>query len=66
MTKCRLEKSAEGVTLGKKFVMPESGETELTLYFEPLPKDTKVFNYIEGESRDDWQIKGIRLSLPEK
>lgn len=59
-------KSAEGVTLGKKFVMPESGETELTLYFEPLPKDTKVFNYIEGESRDDWQIKGIRLSLPEK
>lgn len=58
-------KGSEGVTLDKRLVMPESGEADLTLYFEPLPQNTSSFDYMEGESRGDWQIKGIRLSLPE-
>ncbi len=59
-------KGAEGVTLGERLVIPESGEVEMTLHFEPLPGDARTFDYMEGEDRNDWQVKGIQLSLSEK
>lgn len=33
----------------------------LILYFDPLPKGTKTFDYIEGDDPNSWTIYGIRL-----
>ncbi len=37
--------SGEGVTLGEKVVMPESGEITFTLTYPPLPKTTKTLDF---------------------
>jgi len=52
---------AEGITLGEKFFMPESGEAEFTLTFEPLPMDAASFTFKEGEGEADWQIVDVKL-----
>lgn len=57
--------SAEGITPGKEFYVPETGEAEFKLNFSPLPMDTKSFDFMEGTSRSDWQLYGISL-LEEK
>lgn len=42
--------------------MPESGEMDFTLYFAPLPKDTRWFDFSEGEQvRNGYKIEGVRL-----
>ena len=51
----------DGITLGKEFFMPESGEAEFSLTFEPLPKDTQSFNFQEGVGENVWAITGIKL-----
>lgn len=55
-------KKAEGVTLDKEFYMPESGEAEFTLIFEPLPFNIQTFDYSEGNNDGDCQINGVRVS----
>lgn len=51
----------EGIEPGKHFWMPESGEADFTLIFEPLPKTTKQVDFKEpGE--DGWKIWGIDLT----
>lgn len=55
-------KKADGITPGEHFFLPESGEAEFSLTFEPLPSDTKLFNFTEGMSEKDWQINGIKLT----
>ena len=57
--------NAEGITLGKEFYMPESGEAEFTLTFQPLPMDTKTFSFQEGNKQGDWRIEDVRLVLGE-
>ncbi|MBR5612371.1 MAG: AhpC/TSA family protein [Bacteroidaceae bacterium] len=52
---------SEGITLGKEFFMPESGEAEFSLTFEPLPKETKTFDFQEGEGQNVWAIRGIKI-----
>ena len=52
---------AEGITLGKEFFMPESGEAEFSLTFEPLPKATQVFTFQEGNGENVWSVMGIKL-----
>ena len=59
-TKCPVLRT-EGLSLGKQFYMPESGETEFTLYFAPLPATAKTFNFTEGDGEGAWQIHGIRV-----
>lgn len=54
--------SAKGITPGKEFFPPESGEAEIELTFAPLPKDTKSFDFQEGTASNDWSIEGIALS----
>ena len=54
-------KKAEGITPGEHFFLPESGEAEFSLTFEPLPSDTKSFNFTEGTAKKDWQINEIKL-----
>ena len=48
---------AEGITLGKEFYMPDSGEAEFSVTFEPLPLDAQTFSFKEGK----WLIKDVWL-----
>lgn len=50
----------EPFEFGKK-IERDARKDSVILYFDPLPKDTKTFDYIEGENRNSWQIFGIRL-----
>ena len=52
---------ADGITLGEQFWMPESGEAEFSVTFEPLPLDAKMFDFQEGEGEDSWRMQNIRL-----
>lgn len=54
--------SAKGITPGKEFFLPESGEAEFELTFAPLPKDSQSFDFQEGTAPGDWLIEGIALS----
>lgn len=40
---------SEGFAIGEQVFMPDSGEMDFTLYFAPLPKDTRWFDFSEGE-----------------
>ena len=42
--------SAEGLKLNTWVQSPESGITEFTMHFAPLPKKIQIFDYIEGVS----------------
>lgn len=52
---------AEGIEPGKRHTMPESGEDDFTLFFAPVPFDTKSVDFTEGTS-DGWAIYGIDLT----
>ena len=52
---------ADGITLGKEFFMPESGETEFSLTFEALPKDAQTFTFQEGNGENVWAITDIKM-----
>ena len=49
----------EGIDIGEKSVTPESGEAYFRLFFEPMPKRTSCFDYIEGHGYDDFCIYGL-------
>lgn len=52
---------ADGITLGKEFFMPESGEAEFSLTFEVLPKDAQTFTFQEGNGENVWAITDIKM-----
>lgn len=52
---------SEGITFDKEFFMPESGETEFSLTFEPLPMNAASFTFKEGKGEADWQIVDVKL-----
>ena len=52
---------ADGITLGKEFFMPESGETEFSLTFEALPKDAQTFTFQEGNGENVWAITDVKM-----
>lgn len=52
---------ADGITLGKEFFMPESGETEFSLTFEALPNDAQTFTFQEGNGENVWAITDIKM-----
>ena len=39
----------------------DARKDSVILYFDPLPKGAKTFDYIESENPNSWQIFGIRL-----
>lgn len=49
--------STEGLVLGEEFWMPESGETDFSVIFPPLPEEVDAIDFIEGT----WRIFGLRL-----
>ena len=55
-------RSAEGLKLDEWVQSPESGKTDFTMHFEPLPRKTQVFDFIEGYSPNAFMLLGIHDS----
>ena len=52
--------SADGIELNKFVQTNKDYKRDMAFHFPPLPKDTKVFDFIEGDSERAFQIKGIK------
>lgn len=52
-------RSANGIELGKRIKVPAFGDSTFTLSFAPLPIDTKVFDFIEGDGDYDFRLLGV-------
>ena len=52
-------KGAEGLELGKKCYIPKAGKTGFCLFFEPMPKETRIFDLIEGGEPGMFHIYGL-------
>ncbi len=52
-------RSAEGIALDTWVQSPESGMTEFTMHFEPMPKHVQIFDFIEGDVRNAFMLLGI-------
>lgn len=52
-------KAASGLKIGEYCQIPRSGQMEFRLIFAPMPKDTKIFDLIEGTDPGMYQILGI-------
>lgn len=53
---------AQGITPDSLFWMPESGEASFVLSFQPLPKRTKSFDFIESDCEDCFKLFGVDLT----
>lgn len=49
-------KAATVLTVGKKFYMPESGQIDFEMIFEPLPADCRTFDFMEPKG---WMVRNI-------
>lgn len=49
----------EGITLGEQFVTPSSGEADFRMFFEPMPRKTRFFDFIEGNAKGAFRIYGV-------
>jgi thiol-disulfide isomerase/thioredoxin len=60
-------RSGNGIILGEKFWMPDSGEASFSLIFPLLPPTVKVIDFIESDCEDCFKVWGIHLDgkLPE-
>ena len=52
--------SADNIELNKHVYPDKDGKRDMAFHFPPLPKDTKVFDFIEGDGQGAFQIKGIK------
>lgn len=52
----------QGIEADSLFWMPESGEASFQLTFEPLPRSTRSFDFIEGDCEDCFKLFGIDLT----
>ena len=52
--------SADGIELNKHLQTNKDGKRDMAFHFPPLPKGTKVFDFIEGDGQGAFQIKGIK------
>ncbi len=53
---------AEGIQPDSLFWMPETGEASFTLRFEPMPADTRTFDFIESDCEECFKLYGIDLT----
>lgn len=53
---------AEGITPGEEFWMPESGEAEFRLWFEPVPESVKAVDFIEGDAPGAFRLWEIDMT----
>lgn len=54
---------SEGVTLNEKFVMPKSGEADMTIIYPPLPASTAAIDFAPD---GDWAIYSVDLTGKKK
>ena len=52
--------SADGIDFNKFVQTNKDGKRDMAFHFPPLPKGTKVFDFIEGDGDRAFQIKGIK------
>ena len=52
--------SADNIELNKYVQSEKDGKRDMVFHFPPLPKDTKAFDFIEGDGKGAFQIKGIK------
>lgn len=52
----------QGIEADSLFWMPKSGEASFKLIFEPLPRGTRSFDFIEGDCEDCFKLFGIDLT----
>ena len=52
-------KRCDGMELDKEVYLTENGQANLVFHFEPLPKKTKRFDFIEGDGPGAFRILGI-------
>lgn len=53
----------EGIPIGEKCYLPQSGKLEFSLSFEPLPFETPYFDFLEETKNSrSWGITGIQLT----
>ena len=52
-------RSCEGLQLNTRVQSPESGTTDFTMHFEPLPKKVQMFDFIEGDGKGAFMLLGI-------
>ena len=57
-----LVRSAEGLTLDAWVTSPADRTTHFTLHFDPLPKRTRVFDFIEYDGQRAFMLLGIHDS----
>ena len=50
----------EAFELGKEYAQ-NARQDLLVLYFDPLPKGAKTFDYVEGDKDLSWKVRGVRL-----
>lgn len=58
-------KSAEGIEIKKEVYMPDSGEKDFVLIFEPLPKETETIHFMSSGESTEWNTYDISLT-PQK
>lgn len=51
--------SAQRIKLGEWIMSPENGVTDFTLHFDPMPKQTQMFDFIESDVSDAFMLLGI-------
>ena len=51
---------ADGIELDKQLQTGKDFQTDVVFHFPPLPKGTKVFDFIEGDGQGAFQFKGIK------
>ncbi|MDE6647813.1 MAG: hypothetical protein K2K03_08340, partial [Prevotella sp.] len=52
--------SADGIEFDKYRQTEADGKLDMVFHFKPLPRNTKVFDFIEGDNERAYQVKGIR------
>ena len=52
-------RSAEGIALNSWVQSPESGLTDFTMHFEPMPTHVQIFDFIEGDGQRAFMLLGI-------
>ena len=62
VSKVELTDTATVLHVDAYFWMPESGEASFVLSFQPLPKRTKSFDFIESDCADCFKLFGIDLT----
>ncbi len=52
-------KGCDGLELGKETFLTPNGNADLVFHFEPLPKETREFDFIEGYGSNAFKLLGI-------